>query len=67
MACWHLMGKTRGPGVSETEVQVLPLILARCVNLMIFFFFIEPLQASVFPSYKKEIITGTLSKESYDS
>ena len=41
MACWHLMGKTRGPGVSETEVQVLPLILARCVNLMIFFFLLS--------------------------
>lgn len=66
MACWHLVGKTRGPGVSETEVQVLPLILAKCVNLMIFFL-TEILQASVFPSYKKDIITGTISKESYDS
>lgn len=49
MECCHLMRKTRGPAVSETEVQVLPLTLAGCVNL-IFFFLIEPLQASVFPS-----------------
>lgn len=36
MECWHTVVKSRGPLVSQTEVQILSLTLARCVDLAVY-------------------------------
>ena len=61
MECWHTVVKSRGPGVSQTEVQILSLTLARCVNLAVY-----RTSLSLCFSICKMEIRSTISKSSYE-
>lgn len=58
--CWHTVEKSRGPLISQTEVQILSLTLARCVDLAVY----GTSPRLCFSICKMEI--STISKSSYE-